>query len=234
MRLAVRTWGTGSRTALLVHGYSDDAGTWWRVGPALAERGFTVIGPDLRGHGASPRAASYTIEDFAQDLCDTLPTGADLVVGHSLGAVALGFAAPELRPRRAVFVDPSWFRSRSELALATSLPTTAAELPPQTACWSPEDVAADLASNRLLDPAVTTGLLAALAVHDLVPAPRAVGPGALVVVPELDPVLPVTAHAAVRALGYEIRTVPAVRHVMHRDDLAAFLAVLPVDDGVLA
>ncbi len=58
VRLSVRVWGSGPRTALLVHGFSDDAQTWWRVGPALADLGHTVLAPDLRGHGCSPRAAA--------------------------------------------------------------------------------------------------------------------------------------------------------------------------------
>jgi len=37
---------------LLVHGYPQTHVMWHKVAPRLAER-FTVVAPDLRGHGAS-------------------------------------------------------------------------------------------------------------------------------------------------------------------------------------
>jgi pimeloyl-ACP methyl ester carboxylesterase len=100
---------------VLVHGVTSSSRTWWRVGPALAGRGFRVLAVDLRGHGASPRAeAGLAVTDLADDVAETVAAVAgvggrvDLLVGHSLGAlVALelvgrhpGFA------RRLVVEDP--------------------------------------------------------------------------------------------------------------------------------
>jgi pimeloyl-ACP methyl ester carboxylesterase len=98
---------------VLVHGVTSSSRTWWRVGPALARRGYRVLAVDLRGHGASPRAeAGLVIADLADDVAETVAGTAggpvDLLVGHSLGAlVALelvgrhpGFA------RRLVVEDP--------------------------------------------------------------------------------------------------------------------------------
>ena len=53
---------------------------------------------DLRGHGASDRSDVYTVEAFADDLVETLPTGLDLVVGHSLGGTVLERAVGRLAP----------------------------------------------------------------------------------------------------------------------------------------
>ncbi|MBA3290388.1 MAG: alpha/beta fold hydrolase, partial [Actinobacteria bacterium] len=54
--LTTRRWtGRGGR-AVLVHGVTAWSATWWRIGPALAERGWDVTAVDLRGHGDSPRA----------------------------------------------------------------------------------------------------------------------------------------------------------------------------------
>jgi pimeloyl-ACP methyl ester carboxylesterase len=232
--LKVRTWGNGPRTALLVHGFTDDAETWWQVGPLVAELGFTVLAPDLRGHGHSPRGASYTFHDFADDLVTSLPAEADLALGHSLGAIVLGLAAPRLRPRRAVFVDPAWLRARGDVPLDTPLPSDAQQLP---AGWSAQDVAVDLASNERTDPAIGPALMANVAATDMIAVPPAVHPGAVVLVPELAPALPLSAHDAVMAAGYEILTQPGVGHVMHRDDLAGFMELLRpqlVEGGVLA
>lgn len=226
MQLNVRTWGTGPRTALLVHGFSDDSETWWRVGPALADLGFTVLAPDLRGHGRSSRADAYAFADFAQDLVDTVPVAADLALGHSLGAITLALAAERLQPRRTVLVDPSWLRPRREVSLGGPLPKSAAELGPDAPAWSPTDTAADLASNARLDPRVAWAVLEALGPDQHLEPPPPVPQGALVVVPELSPSLPVEAHAAVLSLGYEICTVPGVGHVIHRDDFQAFLDVV--------
>jgi len=222
MRLSVRTWGDGPRTALLVHGFSDDAGTWWRIGPALAERGWTVMAPDLRGHGDSPRAFSYAFADFAGDLVDSLPRGADLALGHSLGAVVLGLAVAGLEPRKSVFVDPPWLRDLPADRLRFPLATRADELP---AGWSEADVEADLRSNARLDPTVAQVLSRQLTAGPVQP-PAPARQGTAILVPELDPVLPVAAHPELERMGYVVVTQPSVRHVMHRDDPEGFLALL--------
>lgn len=91
---SVLMWGdaTAERTALLVHGYMDAAGTWDRVAPALAAQGLRVLAPDMRGFGDGPRVASggyYHFADYVADvsgLLDALaPTGKVALVGHSMG-----------------------------------------------------------------------------------------------------------------------------------------------------
>src|ERR687898_840600 len=83
--------GAPAPVAALVHGITGWWRTWWRVGPALADRGWRVIGVDQRGHGGSPPIDGVaTAESLAADLSFTLDgLGAatvDLLVGHSLGA----------------------------------------------------------------------------------------------------------------------------------------------------
>jgi pimeloyl-ACP methyl ester carboxylesterase len=132
MRAAVHRPQAGP-LAVLVHGVTSSSRTWWRVGPALAERGYRVLAVDLRGHGASPRPGSgLSIADLAADVAETVAaeldadiaemaaagSGADppgsprpaveLLVGHSLGAVValeLVGAHPGLA-RRLVLEDP--------------------------------------------------------------------------------------------------------------------------------
>jgi pimeloyl-ACP methyl ester carboxylesterase len=84
--------------------------TWWRVGPALARRGFRVLAVDLRGHGASRRAvAGLSLADLAAEVAETVGDDpVELLVGHSLGAlVALELVGrrPGLA-RRLVVEDP--------------------------------------------------------------------------------------------------------------------------------
>jgi pimeloyl-ACP methyl ester carboxylesterase len=139
--------------------------------------------------------------------------------------VLLGIAVPGLRPRRALYVDPAWHRRRGDLPLTAQLPRTPGELGPAAERWSPEDVAVDLASNARLDPVLGGSLFGGMGPDDVIAAPEP-GAGATLLVPELDPVLPVSAHALLEQQGYVLKVLDGVRHVMHRDDPEAFLAVL--------
>ncbi|MGZ4442019.1 MAG: alpha/beta fold hydrolase [Nocardioidaceae bacterium] len=96
---------------LLLHGLGCDHTTWLPVIAALARR-YTVIAPDLLGHGqsAKPRA-DYSVGGYANGMRDLLTVlGIDkvTVVGHSFGGgVAMQFAYqfPE-RTERMILVAP--------------------------------------------------------------------------------------------------------------------------------
>lgn len=86
MQLHRVTTGSGARHVGLVHGLGADGATWAPVVDRLVATGrFTVTTVDLRGHGESDRAASYGVEEMADDVAESLPRGLDAVVGHSLG-----------------------------------------------------------------------------------------------------------------------------------------------------
>jgi pimeloyl-ACP methyl ester carboxylesterase len=94
-RRAFRVAGSGP-ALLLIHGVGDDSTTWEAVHAQLAQR-FTVIAPDLLGHGESDKPrADYSLAAFANGMRDLLTVlGIDrvTVVGHSLGGgVAMQFA----------------------------------------------------------------------------------------------------------------------------------------------
>lgn len=86
------TWGDGGRRVLLLHGITASAAGWWRVGNALAEAGWCVVAPDLRGHGASPKAGSYRFSDQVKDVV-ALGNRWDAVLGHSMGGAIAVLAA---------------------------------------------------------------------------------------------------------------------------------------------
>ena len=73
---------------LLIHGVGDNSTTWNSVHSKLAQR-FTVIAPDLLGHGESDKPrADYSLASFANGMRDLLAVlGIDRVtlVGHSRG-----------------------------------------------------------------------------------------------------------------------------------------------------
>ena len=64
-RVSYRTAGSGP-ALLLLHGIANSSETWERVAPLLAER-FTLIAPDLLGHGdsATPRGEDDPEQDLA-------------------------------------------------------------------------------------------------------------------------------------------------------------------------
>jgi pimeloyl-ACP methyl ester carboxylesterase len=230
MRLALHTWGSvnAGKTALLIHGVMGSYGTWVRVAHELAERGYYVIAPDLRGHGESAHADSYTTDDFAADLVESLPKDVDVAIGHSLGGRSLLLAVDALAPARAVYSDPSWIRSGATkvivlmraFAPATKV-VTEAQIQRINPRWSAEDVAAELASYQRWDPLV----MEAVADYEDMDVPAATIPS---LVQAADPSYAISAPYAehLTALGYTVRVVPGTGHVIHCDDLPAFMASL--------
>jgi pimeloyl-ACP methyl ester carboxylesterase len=94
-RRAFRIAGSGP-ALLLLHGLACDSSTWNDVIPTLAEH-FTVVAPDLLGHGESDKPdADYSLGGYANGMRDLLTAlGIDkvTVVGHSFGGgVAMQFA----------------------------------------------------------------------------------------------------------------------------------------------
>jgi pimeloyl-ACP methyl ester carboxylesterase len=94
-RRAYRVAGSGP-AILLIHGIGDNSTTWSTVQSKLAQR-FTVIAPDLLGHGKSDKPrADYSVAAYAngmRDLLSVLEIDRVTVVGHSLGGgVAMQFA----------------------------------------------------------------------------------------------------------------------------------------------
>ena len=123
--------GTGP-AVLLLHGLACDHTTWAAVIDDLAER-YTVIAPDLLGHGLSDKPrADYTLGGYANGMRDLLTVlGIDkvTVVGHSFGGgVAMQFAyqfpertqrlmlvstgglGAEVTPLIKLIQVPGWFR----------------------------------------------------------------------------------------------------------------------------
>jgi pimeloyl-ACP methyl ester carboxylesterase len=112
-RLSYLEWGSDREpAALLLHGITSNARTWWRVAPRLVELGFRVVAFDMPGHGQSGETADHRVENVAQ-LIVQAATGLGmrrmLVIGHSWGgAVGLAMAARAATPvARLVLVDPA-------------------------------------------------------------------------------------------------------------------------------
>jgi peroxiredoxin len=112
-RLAADVWGAeDAPPLLLLHGGGQTRGAWGRAGERLADLGWRVVAPDLRGHGESDWAArgSYDVGLFANDV-RALVAGlgaAPVLVGASLGGLSSLLAVgerPRAQARALVLVD---------------------------------------------------------------------------------------------------------------------------------
>lgn len=120
---------------LLVHGITSSSRTWKSVMPRLAEN-FTVIAPDLLGHGRSSKPqGDYSLGAYAsgmRDLLVALDVPKATVVGHSLGggiAMQFGYQFPD-RVSRLVLVDTGGIGREVNIALrAAALPGAELVLP---------------------------------------------------------------------------------------------------------
>ena len=99
--------GVGGKPALLVHGWPETKRIWWRNLASLAEAGFEVIVPDLRGFGDSDVAPDgfHDVSSHARDLYslvhDDLGHQSIVVVGGDLG----GPVIQDMSMRYPGFVD---------------------------------------------------------------------------------------------------------------------------------
>ncbi len=133
-RTSFRTGGSGP-VILLVHGITGSSAHWEPLLPLLAER-FTVIAPDLLGHGksAKPRG-DYSLGAYAaglRDLLIALDHPRATVVGHSLGggiAMQFSYQFPE-RCERLVLVSSGGLGNDVSVVLrAAALPGSELVLP---------------------------------------------------------------------------------------------------------
>ena len=98
-RLAIDEVGEGGRALLLVHGFTGGRIDFADHLDALAEAGWWVVAPDLRGHGESwhpEEESQYSLEHFADDvwaLVDALGWERLVLLGHSMGGMIAQVAA---------------------------------------------------------------------------------------------------------------------------------------------
>jgi len=116
---------------LLLHGIAGSCETWAPLIPALADD-FTVIAPDMLGHGSSAKPrGDYSLGAYAagaRDLLLALGHESATVVGHSLGGgVAMQFAYqfPERTERLVLVASGGAGRGVSPLLRVASLPGAA-------------------------------------------------------------------------------------------------------------
>jgi pimeloyl-ACP methyl ester carboxylesterase len=130
-QVVYRIAGSGP-PVVLVHGMVNSSRHWQAVAQRLADR-YTVIAPDLVGHGdsATPRG-DYSLGAHAaviRDLLSALGVGPATIVGHSLGggiAMVFFWQFPHRVERLALVSSGGLGREVSPLLRTAALPGTGA------------------------------------------------------------------------------------------------------------
>ncbi len=250
LKLATRSWGEEGRPlAILVHGLTASARTWWRVGPWFAERGWQPLAVDLRGHGESPRMRGDEegLGDLAADVRETVEdllgpgARADVLLGHSLGALtAMKLCAdhPGLARRLVLEDPPSGGNDPDETAREVERGASRAHEDPRALAhemlsenpsWAEEDATNSVAGLRDCDAGALARLrreglrweLAALAGAVTVPTLLLLGDRGL------GSALPAGERAVVASALRE-GSVEELEtgHNVHRDDFAGYVRLL--------
>ncbi len=126
---------------VLLHGITSTSDAWRDVMPTLAER-YTVIAPDMIGHGrsAKPRG-DYSLGAYAagvRDLLAVLGFERGTVVGHSLGggiAMQLAYLFPEYVERLALIASGGLGKEVHPLLRTATLPGSEWVLPLLASEW---------------------------------------------------------------------------------------------------
>src|SRR4051812_16334308 len=133
-RVSFRRAGEGP-VLVLVHGVTGSAAYWREAMPVLTRR-YTVLAPDLLGHGASAKPrGDYSLGAYASGIRDLmLALGYDhgTFVGHSLGggiAMQLAYQFPERCERLVLVSSGGLGREVSMLLRAATLPGAELVLP---------------------------------------------------------------------------------------------------------
>lgn len=103
--------GQGMRLALCLHGFPELHYSWRHQMPVLAELGYRVWAPNLRGYGGTDRPEgkqAYRLETLAADVAALIDaSGAEEVtlIAHDWGAIiAWYFAIRRVRPLKALVI----------------------------------------------------------------------------------------------------------------------------------
>ncbi|WP_332672477.1 alpha/beta fold hydrolase [Aromatoleum sp.] len=97
-----RPFDAGLPVVVLIHGAGHDHSVWNFQARQLAHHGFSVVAPDLPGHGRSGGPSLASVESLAEwvaALLDALGVDRAALVGHSMGSLVALHAATQMPAR---------------------------------------------------------------------------------------------------------------------------------------
>jgi len=102
-------WGSSTRHAVLLHGVTSSARSWWRVAPGIASLGYSVTAFDMPGHGESTLIGHHDIPHIATHItatCQALDIPIHTLIGHSWGGATALVMAQSQPLQRLILIDP--------------------------------------------------------------------------------------------------------------------------------
>jgi pimeloyl-ACP methyl ester carboxylesterase len=239
--LNVMRWGAPSagKTVVALHGITANGGAFARPARLLAERGWLVLAPDMRGHGESPRGnGDFSTETLLADFAASVPTTPDVLIGHSFGGylAQAGVLTGVFRPRALVLEDPvSHFPDRDTPAAMlawdeTNLPRSIEGLLRLNPKWSRLDAAWKLASLEQISFKDATAAFSGNAPWDMRPdaAKVCASQPTVWVMPKESRFVPADDQERLRRDVGEGRLVilDDVGHSVHRDAVELFVEIV--------
>ena len=232
LELAARGEPRGAVTVL--HDAGDHGGRYRELARALAEAGWAVALPDLRGHGLSegPRGHSNGLKEVVRDVGDVqdhlayrMPDAPKVLVGQGLGALhALAFALERPGVVRGLVLVAPLHEPRFELPEAPSgLKRFFKKVGPATpgrVGYAPEQLSRAEAAQRAwrederVHDVITlrAGEQAAVAAREYLPRVASSGLPVLVLHGADDPIAPAERSRTLAREGVEVEVLEGMRH----------------------
>jgi pimeloyl-ACP methyl ester carboxylesterase len=226
MRLHTDIAGHGARAVAFIHGVGGSGIVFAELINLMVATGeYTCITLDLRGHGLSPRSSDYSIAAFADDVIETLPSGLHTVIGHSFGGRILLHAVAELRPERALYLDPDFEKEVPGEVIGTPTfwgrPMLAGGVGRMAKAARPEWGAANMRRATLSverwDRSMAREVMAE-ASRWPAEIERPTVPSSLVLSEVGFQALSLSLLSRLELLGWDVRLVPGIPHPMHMED----------------
>jgi pimeloyl-ACP methyl ester carboxylesterase len=239
--LNVLSWGdpSAARVCVALHGITANGGAWTQPARRLAELGWYVLAPDMRGHGESTRAnGDFSTAALVADVVESVPTAPDMLLGHSFGGYIAQQAVLEglMTPRALVLEDPVSVQPNAEVPTAmlawdeANLPRSIEGLLELNPKWSRLDAAWKLLSIEQIDFADARAAFAGNAPWDLRSQARRVASLTRTawILPQVSRFVPPDDQERLVAdVGADaVVIVPDVGHSIHRDATDRFVALV--------
>jgi pimeloyl-ACP methyl ester carboxylesterase len=239
--LNVMQWGdpAAQKTAVALHGITANGGAFAKPARLMAQRGWRVLAPDMRGHGESPCGdGSFSTAALLGDFAQSIPTEPDLLIGHSFGGylAQVGVLEGVFRPRALALEDPvSHFANKQTPTgmLAwdkVHLPRTIEGLMALNPKWNRLDAAWKLVSLEQIDFDNAIAAFAGNAPWDLRPMATNIAgmQPTMWILPEVSRFVPIEDQARLmRDVGEgSMRIIPDVGHSIHRDAAELFIDIV--------
>ena len=211
VRIAYQVSGHGDVALVFIHGWSCDA-SYWRAQLSEFADAYTVVAPDLAGHGASGSGRQdWSIPRFGQNVAAvvrTLPNERVILIGHSMGGYVALEAARMLPDRVVAIVGVDTLQDLGGQVVddqqVQELLTSLRE--------QPREATRKFASDTFFTPAADSALKQRI-VEDMSSAPPEVAIPSMTALTQYDP------KAVARTLGIPI--IAIVSDMMPVDEAAA-------------